>query len=277
MKTKARMYHLAIRQGYALGAFNVFNLISAQAVVDASNQLEVPVILQMSTSTVKKIGIQASLLLFELAKQDAKHPVSLHLDHCTDIEFAKRCVDAGWKSIMFDGSSFPYEENIRLTREIVDYCQGKGVLVEGEIGAIQGVEDEVHSTSSDKPSFDQVLDFIERTQVDTIAPAIGTAHGIYTGTPKIDFELVRQLSAVSSVPIVVHGGTGLSAETFAQLIALGVAKINVSTALKHAYLDTMKQITQHKLVYDPLSYDRQIRTAICEVVMHHMTMFGAKR
>ena len=138
-------YHLAVDHHYALGAFNVFNMLTAEAVVQASNEMRVPAIIQMSASTVKYLGVKKALMLFDAVLTNAQQNIMLHLDHCTDVELAKECIDAGWKSIMFDGSHLPLDENIRLTKELVEYGKGKNVLVEGEVGVILGVDDGISS------------------------------------------------------------------------------------------------------------------------------------
>jgi ketose-bisphosphate aldolase len=269
-------YRLATQKGYALGAFNVFNMLTAQAVVQASNEMGMPVIIQMSTSTVKTLGIKKALMMFQTVCIDAEQTVMLHLDHCTDVAFAKQCIDAGWKSIMFDGSSLPFDENVRLTKEVVDYAKGKDVLVEGEIGVIQGVDDGVSEDYTRVADYHEVLRFVAQTHVDTIAPSIGTAHGLYEGTPTLNYELVEQLIQNNIGPLVIHGGTGLGEDVFRKLVSMGVAKINVSTALKHAYLDTMKAIVQGDLVYNPMDYDKKIVAGVKKVVLEHMAYFSGR-
>ncbi len=269
-------YRLAKEKGYALGAFNIFNMLTAEAVVQASNELGVPVILQMSTSSVKSIGIKKALMIFETVSINAKQNVMLHLDHCTDVEFAKQCIDAGWKSIMFDGSEFNFEENVRLTREVVEYARGKDVLVEGEIGIIQGIEDGVIGDISRVASYDEVVQFCNKSEVDTVAPSIGTAHGLYEGTPTLNYELIERLIQNNIKPLVIHGGTGLGEDVFRKLVKMGVVKINVSTAIKHAYLDTLKRIMKGDLVYNPLEYDEKIIAGVKKVVLQHMTVFSGR-
>lgn len=269
-------YRLATQKGYALGAFNVFNMLTAEAVVKASNEMGMPTIMQMSTSTVKSLGIEKALKMYQTVCVDAKQTVMLHLDHCTDVEFAKQCIDAGWKSIMFDGSALPFEENVRLTKEVVDYAKGKGVLVEGEIGVIQGVDDGVSKDYTRVADYNEVLSFFTQTHVDTLAPSIGTAHGLYEGTPTLNYELIAQLIQNNIGPIVIHGGTGLGEDVFRKLVSMGVAKINVSTALKHAYLDTMKEIVYGDLVYNPMDYDKKIIARVKKVVLEHMNYFSGR-
>ena len=269
-------YRLATQKGYALGAFNVFNMLTAESVVQASNEMNMPVIMQMSTSTVKALGIKKALMIYETVCIDAKQTVMLHLDHCTDVSFAKRCIDAGWKSIMFDGSSLSFDENVRLTKEVVAYAKGKDVMVEGEIGVIQGTDDGVSEDYTRVADYNEVLRFFTETKVDTLAPSIGTAHGLYEGTPALNYDLVEELAENNIGPLVIHGGTGLGEDVFRKLVHMGVAKINVSTALKHAYLDTMKAIVQNDLVYDPMDYDKKIIAGVKQVVLQHMNCFSGR-
>ena len=267
-------YHLAVDHHYALGAFNVFNMLTAEAVVLASNEMKIPTIIQMSASTVKSLGVRKATMMIETVLVNAEQQIMLHLDHCTDINLAKKCIDAGWKSIMFDGSHLPLEENIRLTREIVEYGKDKGVLVEGEVGVILGVDDGISSDHAISATFDEVARFFKETGVNTIAPSIGTAHGLYQGTCEINYDLIKQLIDNQIEPVVVHGGTGLGEDIFKKLVHLKVAKINVSTALKHAYLDAMKVLTSSELVYEPMVYDKKIVEAVKQVVLEHMRYFN---
>ena len=273
IESKKDLFRKAKERGYSIGAFNVFNMITAEAVVQASNELSTPVIIQMSMSTVKSIGINKATAMLEAVISDAKQEIYYHLDHCTDIDFAKRCVRAGWQSIMFDGSALDFEENIRRTKEVVDYAKEFDVLVEGEIGVIQGVEDHVQSDFTKLATYDEVTEYINLTNVQSIAPSIGTAHGLYEGSPNINYDMIRRLSVEQEHPVVIHGGTGLEYDDYQKLVQSGGAKINVSTAIKHAYIDTMKKIVEGDLVYDPMSYDRKLVNGVKEVVKNFIAAF----
>jgi fructose-bisphosphate aldolase class II len=273
-KEYLRIYGKARKKGYALGAFNVFNQITAEAVVEASNDLERPVVMEMSMSVVKKLGVKKATAILQTAIDQANHPVIMHLDHCTDPEIARKCILAGWHSIMYDGSKLSIEENIRETKELVEYAIEMDVLFEGEVGVIMGTEDHVVSDVSRLASYEETVDYMEKTGVDMIAPAIGTAHGLYDGKPQINFDLVKALSDLNCCPVVIHGGTGLSVEEFRRLVSLGAAKINVSTAIKHAYLDTMKALVSgNELTYNPLVVDQRIRQGVKDVILKHMRYF----
>lgn len=230
----------ARENAYGVGAFNILDYTTASAVIAAAEIHKKPVILQTSVGTVKYYGAKRLGSMINTLKCDAKVPVFLHLDHCRFVEFAKECVDAGWDSIMIDASAFPLEENIQMTREAADYAHSRGVFAEGELGVIEGVEEEIHAETGKLADYEDCFKFVEESHIDFFAPAIGTAHGVYKKAPKLKFDLVEALGKEMEQPIVCHGGTGLSDETFRRLITLGIAKVNVSTALKHAYIDAAK-------------------------------------
>ena len=261
---------------YAVGAFNIFNYLSARAAIRAASALNCPVILQTSSSTVRKFGpAELGTMLRQLA-WTAPVNVIVHLDHCQDVDLAKACIDAGWDSVMYDGSRLPLEDNIANCREVVAYAHHRGVQVEGELGRIAGVEDDlvVEDTAASGADLEESLYFVKQSGIDAFAPAIGTAHGVYKGVPKINFNLVRELSEAIDTPIVIHGGTGLSEETFAELIRCGGAKINVSTALKHAYIDGCRDyMAANPDKLDPIDFDQYLNCCIKDVVMDHLTIF----
>lgn len=278
MKTRSFSDELrfAAAQNAAVGAFNIFNYLSARAVIRAASTLNQPVILQTSASTVRKFGpAELGTMLRQLA-WNAPVNVLIHLDHCLDLDLAKACVDSGWDGIMYDGSHLPFEENVKNCQEIAAYAHHRGVCVEGELGRIAGVEDElaVEDEAAAEATLDEALRFVQESWIDAFAPAIGTAHGVYKGTPKINYELVRQLHAAVDIPLVVHGGTGLPAQTFRRLIACGAAKINVSTAIKHAYIDGCRQYMQENQdKLNPIGFDQYLNCCIKDITMEHMKVF----
>jgi tagatose 1,6-diphosphate aldolase GatY/KbaY len=209
-------------------------------------------------------------------------PVVLHLDHCTDIDYCKKCADAGYTNIMIDASKQAYEENIRQTKEVVDYCHKVGnISVEGELGTVSGVEDQVKVAEDEAQLANpqQSVEFCERTGVDIFAPAIGTAHGVYkTKNPKIDAERMATINKMLNgggikTPLVVHGGTGLPEDTIKKLLAAGGAKFNVSTELKRTLIDAKwEYISAHRDEYDPGKIDKFVREATKKAVIHWMQM-----
>lgn len=265
---------------YAVGAFNIFNHLSARAVISAAEELGLPVILQTSVVTVREFGTSSLGAMLRQLADEASVNVLIHLDHCQDVELAKACVDAGWDAVMYDGSRLSIEENIAGCREVVEYAHRKGVQVEGELGRIVGVEDAVKVSAEDASlaGLEESIRFVRESGIDAFAPAIGTAHGVYKGTPRINFDLVGQLKDAVSTPVVIHGGTGLSEETFRRLIRSGGAKVNVSTAIKHAYLDTCRDYFKDAPEKpDPIGFDRVLSHAIKTTARNHMVIFSKDR
>ena len=263
--------------GYAVGAFNIVNYLTAAAVIDEAQALQAPVILQTSQKTVIQIGAKRLACFVCPLAEAASIPVVLHLDHGSDPELAKECVDQGFTSVMIDMSRKPLEENIRICREIAEYAHGKNVSVEGEIGAFVGVEDHVCVKESEAALADvqSASRFVRETGIDFLAPAIGTAHGLYKGEPKIEFDLFADLRKNIPVPMVIHGGTGLADDVFRRLIEMGAAKINISTALKIAYCGTIAQYFADGGKKDPLAVDLEAYKAVREMTRQHIELFGA--
>lgn len=212
----------------------------------------------------------------DAARKGAKIEVALHLDHCRNKELGKLCADTGWDSIMMDFSHLPFEENIANTREMAEYAHSRNVAIEGEIGVISGVEEDIVSDEAVGADFEETMEFVERSQIDAVAPAIGTAHGIYHGVPKINFELVEKLGK-EKTPVVIHGGSGLSAETFTRLIELGGRKVNISTLVKNAYLDKTKELILSGEKFAPIPFDTEVENAVKEEVKKHLEVFSGKR
>jgi fructose-bisphosphate aldolase, class II len=262
--------------GYAVGAFNIVNHLTAQAAVRAASELRAPIILQTSVSTVRQIGAEELIAYLKTMAERADIPVAVHLDHCTDAALVRKCIDLGWSSVMIDKSKEAFETNLAETAAVVEYAEGHDVTVEGELGAIFGVEEEivVAEGQSALADVDSSLRYVAETGIDAFAPAIGTAHGLYKGEPKVEFELFATLARNTSCPLVVHGGTGLAPDTFHRLIQLGAAKINVSTAIKIAYCGAMDRYTsEHPDENNPLKLDKAAFEATKTCVMEHVELF----
>lgn len=262
---------------YAVGAFNIVNYLTAKAAVEAAEELGQPIILQTSVKTVKAFGINEMMGFLKPIVEHAKVDVAIHLDHSTDVEFTKACIDGGWSSVMYDGSQLPLADNIRNTKEIVTYAKPRQVTVEGELGAIVGVEDDIFvkegAQSHAKPADCQV--YLKETEIDAFAPAIGTAHGVYKGEIKIDYDLFEEINEFSHCPLVLHGGTGLSDEMFHRLIALGASKVNISTAIKIAYCQGMANfMKENPAKNDPLKLDAYTKEEVKKVVTEHIRFFS---
>ncbi|MEG1301290.1 MAG: class II fructose-bisphosphate aldolase [Erysipelotrichaceae bacterium] len=224
----------------AVGAFNLHCLEMLPAMVDAANELGVPVIIQTSLGTAEYIGFEVLIAAVKAAAAKANISVCLHMDHCKDIQAIKKAIDLGYSSVMYDGSSLPMEENIKNTNEVVAYAHPKNVSVEGEIGAIGGAEEGVVVEQSNaaytKP--EDALKYVNATHVDALAVAIGTTHGQYKSKAKINYELLTELKAhLNHVGLVLHGGTGVSDEDIKRCVKEGMKKINVGTELNKSYIE----------------------------------------
>ena len=274
----------AAKEGWAVGAFNVTDLLQFEAVIDAAIEKKAPVIVQTSVKPSQFLGTQMMVNIYRTLAESAPIPVCLHLDHSTSIDYCKKCADAGYTNIMIDASKQSYEENIRQTKEVVDYAHSVGnISVEGELGTVGGVEDQI-KVAEDEAQLanpEQSIEFVERTGVDIFAPAIGTAHGVYnTKNPKIDFERMATIHKMLNsngikIPFVVYGGTGLLDDYVAKLLAAGGAKFNVSTELKHTLINAKwEYLSAHRDEYDPGKLDVFVRDATRNAVMHWMDKLG---
>jgi ketose-bisphosphate aldolase len=264
---------------YGVPAINIFNDLSMEAVLAAAEDANSPVILQTSVKTVRSIGSRVLFDIWTSLTRGIEVPVTLHLDHCPDREVVTECLKAGWNSVLFDASNLAVEENQRQTIEVVAEARQYGAQVEGEIEAITGVEDD-HGSDSVAPqqSLATALEFIDATGIDVFAPSIGNAHGSYKAAPVLDVQRVTEIVEARNIPIALHGGSGLSREQFADLIARGCAKVNISTALKEVYmkssLDFLKQAEQNNK-WDPPSLFRHTRTDIVSMVTELTEQFGS--
>jgi tagatose 1,6-diphosphate aldolase GatY/KbaY len=276
----------AAKGKYAVGAFNITDLIQLEGVVDAAVEKKSPLIIQTSVKPSKFLGRDVLVAIFRTIAESAPIPICLHLDHCTDVDYCKACADAGYTNIMIDASKQSYEENIRQTKEVVDYCHSVGnISVEGELGTVSGVEDQIKVAEDEAQLANptQAVEFVERTGLDIFAPAIGTAHGVYkTKNPKVDFERLATINKMLNgngvkTPVVVHGGTGLPEDYIQKLLAAGGAKFNVSTELKRTLIDAKYEyISTHREEYDPGKVDIFVRDAIRKAVMHWIDMLGSE-
>lgn len=275
----------ATEGGYAVGAFNITNLIQMEAVVEAAIEKRAPLIIQTSVKPSKFLGREVLVAIYRTLAESAPIPIALHLDHCTDVEYCKACADAGYTNVMIDASKQSFEENIRQTKEVVDYCHALGgVSVEGELGLVVGVEDQI-KVAEDEAALcnpEQAVEFVERTGVDLFAPAIGTAHGVYkTKNPKVDFERLGKIHQLLNgqgvrVPLVVHGGTGLPEDYIRRLVEMGASKFNVSTELKRTMIDAIyAYISEHRDEYNPGKIDAQFKQAIKGVVSRWIDTLGS--
>ena len=265
--------------GYAVGAFNIVDPMTTEAVVQAAEKKSAPVIIQTSVKTVKLYGYEPLVTTVKVLAERASVPVALHLDHCKDLDVIKACIDAGWSSVMIDASTFPFEENIAMTREIVAAARARDVTVEGELGSIVGVEDDIHVKEQDAhlADPDKSLTYVQETHVDVFAPAIGTAHGVYKGEPEIAFDLLDKIASSVDAFIAIHGGTGLSDEVFRKCVSLGGTKINVSTQIKHIFRDGLAEyFEENPEGYEPVKMLAYVRDKTQDVVETFIDRFGSQ-
>ncbi len=254
--TTKEMFQKAQAGQYAVGAFNVENLEMVMAVIRAAEELNAPVIMQSTPSTVKYAGLDYYLAMAKAAAERASVPVAMHLDHGNTFELAMQALRTGYTSIMIDGSHGSFEENIALTRRVAEACLPSNISVEAELGKVGGKEDDLEA-ENDSPYTDpqQAKEFVERTNVCSLAVAIGTAHGLYHGTPKLDLERLSAIHEVVSIPLVLHGASGVPDDAVRESIKRGICKVNFATELRIAYSDGVKKyLAENPDGFDPKKY-----------------------
>lgn len=269
----------AFSKRYGVGAFNIFNDLTMEAVLQAAEASRSPVIVQTSVKTVKLIGIDVLYSMWIEMTRKITIPACLHLDHCPEREMISACLAKGWGSVLFDASALPYEENRRQTIEVVAEAKRYGAGVEGEIEGIRGVEDGTGTDAdSERQTLQNSLDFIRSTRIDCFAPAIGTAHGVYKEAPRLDAQRVTDIVNSQPIPIALHGGTGLTDEQFKDLISRGCTKVNISTALKIGYMQSNLEFlkdAESKNKWDPPSLFKHVSQAVREIVTTYVHTFGS--
>jgi fructose-bisphosphate aldolase class II len=267
----------AHKEGYAVGAFNVNNMEILQAVIAAAEEEKAPVIIQTSEGAIKYAGIDYLSTLVRLAAEKATVPVALHLDHGTTFETIIGCIRNGWTSVMIDGSHHPLEENIAVTNEVIKIAHACGVSVEAELGRLGGVEDNISVDEKDARLThpDEAVKFVKETGVDSLAIAIGTAHGKYKGEPKLDFERLTTIKNLLNIPIVLHGASGVPEDAIQKAVSLGVNKINIDTDVRVAFTEGVKSVIVNKPEeYDPRKICGPAKDEMKKVVKAKMKLFG---
>ena len=301
--TTKNMFEKSMKEGFAIGAFNVNNMEIIQAIVDAAVAQNSPVILQASSSAIKYARINYLMKMVEAATENNNIPIAIHLDHGPDFETCKMCIDAGFTSVMIDGSKYDFEENVALTKKVVDYAHERGVVVEAELGKLAGIEDDVNVAADDAMYTDpeQAREFVERTGCDSLAIAIGTSHGAYKfkGEAKLRFDILAKIKEkIPNTPIVLHGAStvipelveqcnkygadipgakGVPDEMLHQASISGVSKINVDTDLRLAMTGAIRKVfSEEPNAFDPRAYLKPARELIKETVKHKMIdVFGS--
>ncbi len=270
----------AKNEGYAVGQFNINNLEFTQAILLAAEEEKSPVILGVSEGAGKYMGGFISVVhmvkgLMESYKITV--PVAIHLDHGSSFDKCKEAVDAGFTSVMIDASHHSFEENVKITSEVVEYAHSKGVSVEAELGTVGGEEDGViGGIMYADPAECKAL--VEATSIDCLAPALGSVHGPYKGEPKLGFDEMKQIGEETGMPLVLHGGTGIPDEQIKRAVSLGTAKINVNTENQIAATNVIREILEtNQKVYDPRKYLGPARDAIKETVIGKMRVFGSSQ
>ena len=301
--TTKDMFEKSMKEHYAIGAFNINNMEFIQAITDAAEEAKSPVILQVSSSAIKYARMEYLVKMVEAAVETTTIPIALHLDHGPDFETCKKCIDAGFTSVMIDGSKYDFEENVALTKKVVDYAHSHGVVVEAELGKLAGIEDDVNVSASDAMYTDpeQAKEFVERTGCDSLAIAIGTSHGAYKfkGEAKLRFDILAKVKElIPNTPIVLHGAStvipefveqcnkyggnipgakGVPDEMLHEASLSGVSKINVDTDLRLAMTGAIREVfTEDPSVFDPRKYLGAARTQIKDIVEHKIRdVFGS--
>ncbi|EIV99303.1 class II fructose-bisphosphate aldolase [Thermoanaerobacter siderophilus] len=265
----------ARKNKYAIGGFNFNFYDDALGIVLGAYELSSPVFLMASEGTVKFLGVKKIVNYVKQLKEDFNIPIVLHLDHGKNIEIIKECINDGFDSIMYDGSLLDFENNIKNTRMIAELCHDRGIPLEGELGRISGIEENVRNIDDALTNPDSVVEFIERSKVDSLAIAIGNAHGLYKGKPKLDFERLSKINDISSVPLVLHGGTGIPLEDIKKAIKLGISKVNIGTEIKITYFKTIKRYIGTINKNDVRHLISTIQNDIKELVKQYIEIFGS--
>ncbi len=269
----------ARKNNYAIPAFNIHNLETMQAVLEGAYEMKSPIIIATTPGTVNYAGMDFLVNMAEAGAKNFNIPIALHLDHCTDVDFIKECISAGYKSVMIDASKLDYNKNIAITKDVVEFAHKYGATVEAELGKIGGVEDDIIVDEKDAYLTDpnMALDFIEKTNIDSLAIAIGTAHGLYKFEPKLDIDRLKEINEVVSIPLVLHGASGVPEESVKQAVRHGICKINVSTELKIAFVkEIRKYLEENPSANDPRSYLTPGKKAIKEIVMYKIKICNSK-
>ena len=273
--TSEQMLLDAQKGGYAVGAFNVENMEMVKAVIAAAEELHAPVMLQTTPSTVKYGSLDTYFGIVAAEAKKAAVPVCLHLGHGSSFDLAVQAIKAGYTSVMIDGSHESFEDNVAVSKKVVDAAKACGIPVEAELGKVGGKEDDLEADADTNTDPAEAKEFVERTGVSSLAIAIGTAHGFYAGTPVLDKERVSEIRKVVSVPLVLHGASGLSDDDVKECVERGMCKVNFATELRVAYTDAGKKLLEEKPdTFDPKKLGIVGMEAVKNLVMERMKVCG---
>lgn len=266
----------ALVRHYAVPAFNAENLEMVQAIIQAAEEENSPVIIQTTPPTVKYLSAdEAYAMVYAMAKK-SKVPVALHLDHCAVFDDVMAAIKAGYSSVMFDGSRLQFGENIAISKKVSEVAKPMRVTVEAELGTVGGKEDNVVADNAIYTDPDQAKEFVEKTGIDMLAVAIGTAHGFYKGEPKLDFKRIEKIKSLIDIPLVLHGGSGVPDESVKKAISLGMAKVNFATELRAAATKGVRRVLEDKDVIDPKKYMGEARTEVIKLCKEKIKMCGSQ-
>lgn len=269
----------AQREGYAVPAFNIHNMETLQVVAETAMEMKSPVIIAGTPSTIEDYaGPDYIKAMAEVAANKYDVPIAIHLDHFEDVDAIKRDIDIGFKSCMIDASKKPFEENIAIVKDVVEYAHRYDAVVEAELGKLGGREDDLVVDEKDTryTNPDDAAEFVNKTNVDSLAIAIGTAHGLYKGEPKLDFERLKEIRSKVSIPLVLHGASDVPDELVKEAISLGICKVNVATDLKIPFADAVKKFfNENSKENDPRKYMTPGKEAMKEIVKHKIEVCGS--
>ena len=273
--TSKQMLLDAQKGGYAVGAFNAENMEMVKAIIKAAEELKAPVMIQTTPSTVKYASLGMFVAMVAAEAKNASVPVCLHLDHGSSFELAVQAVKEGYTSVMIDGSKLPFEENIDVSARVVSVAHPNNIPVEAELGKVGGKEDDHEAVADTNTDPMEAKEFVEKTGIDSLAVAIGTAHGFYVGTPVLDKERLSEIREAVDVPLVLHGASGLSDEDVMDCVKRGICKVNFATELRVAYTDAAKALYKEKPdTFDPKKFGEAGMAAVTELVKNRMRVCG---
>ncbi len=273
--TSGKMLTDAQKGGYAVGAFNAENMEMVKAIIKAAEELKAPVMIQTTPSTVKYGTLETYAAIVSAEAKKASVPVCLHLDHGNSFELAVQAIKAGYTSVMIDGSHEDFEGNIAVSKKVADVAKAVNIPVEAELGKVGGKEDDLEAEADTNTDPQQAKEFVERTGVDSLAVAIGTAHGFYVGTPVLDKERLTEIRQVVDIPLVLHGASGLSDEDVRDCVKRGICKVNFATELRAAYTAAGKKLIEEKPeTIDPKALGKVGMAAVTELVKGRMKVCG---
>lgn len=273
--TSGKMLTDAQKGGYAVGAFNAENMEMVKAIIKAAEELKAPVMIQTTPSTVKYGTLETYAAIVSAEAKKASVPVCLHLDHDNSFELAVQAIKAGYTSVMIDGSHEDFEGNIAVSKKVADVAKAVNIPVEAELGKVGGKEDDLEAEADTNTDPQQAKEFVERTGVDSLAVAIGTAHGFYVGTPVLDKERLTEIRQVVDIPLVLHGASGLSDEDVRDCVKRGICKVNFATELRAAYTAAGKKLLEEKPeTIDPKALGKVGMAAVTELVKGRMKVCG---